>query len=179
MPPPGDRGYKNFDRCQDVCDHSNLNQSMIITGTMNLTIRKAAKADIEAVYAIELESHARWNRRQFADELDLNFSRFYVVEEGGDIVGFAVAWIVSDEIQLNNIGIRKDCRLRGLGSQLLERIISDARGSHEPLKIFLEVSSQNTIAQMFYRKTGFAETGHRKNYYDDVDAILMERVLKP
>lgn len=143
------------------------------------SIRTAAAGDIESVYAIEIDGHARWNRRQFADELGLNFSRFYVMEEDGAIVGFAVAWLVADEIQLNNIGIRRDRRLRGLGSRLLERIISDARGTSEPVKIFLEVSERNTAAQAFYRKTGFAETGRRKNYYDDVDAILMERVLTP
>mgnify|MGYP000925470287 FL=1 len=140
-------------------------------------IRTAAAGDIDAVYDIEREGHARWDRRQFADELGLNFSRFYVLEEDSDIVGFAVAWIVADEIQLNNIGVRKDRRLRGLGSRLLERVISDAREAHGPVKIFLEVSELNTAARTFYRKAGFIETGRRKNYYDDVDAILMERVL--
>ena len=140
-------------------------------------IRTAAAGDIDAVYDIEREGHARWDRRQFADELGLNFSRFYVLEEDSDIVGFAVAWIVADEIQLNNIGIRRDRRLRGLGSRLLERVISDAREAHGPVKIFLEVSELNTAARTFYRKAGFIETGRRKNYYDDVDAILMERVL--
>ncbi|HNW28329.1 MAG TPA: ribosomal protein S18-alanine N-acetyltransferase [Spirochaetota bacterium] len=142
-----------------------------------ISIRTAAAGDLDAVCAIEREGHARWSRRQFADELGLNFSRFYVMEEDGTIVGFAVAWIVADEIQLNNIGIMKDRRLRGLGSRLLERIISDARGTHDPVKIFLEVSARNTVAQTFYRKAGFVETGRRKNYYDGVDAILMERVL--
>lgn len=143
-----------------------------------MTIFRTATADdIEAVYAIELEGHARWNRRQFADELGLNFSRVYVIEEGGDVIGFAVAWTIADEIQLNNIGIRKDHRLRGLGSRLLEHIISFARKTNEPVKIFLEVSSLNTVAQAFYRKNGFVETGRRSNYYDNVDAILMERVL--
>jgi [ribosomal protein S18]-alanine N-acetyltransferase len=177
MPTPGDRGDKNVDRCQDVCDHSNLNQSMIIIGTMNPTIRRANGSDIEAIYAIELEGHARWNRRQFSDELGLSFSRVYIIEDGGDVIGFAVAWIVADEIQLNNIGIRKDHRLRGLGTRLLEYIISSAGKTHKPVKIFLEVSSLNTVAQAFYRKNGFVEIGRRSNYYDNVDAILMERVL--
>jgi [ribosomal protein S18]-alanine N-acetyltransferase len=141
------------------------------------SVRTATADDIEAIYAIEREGHARWNRRQFADEMDLKFSRVFVVEEDGEVTGFAVAWIVADEIQLNNIGVRKDRRLRGLGSLLLERIISDTRESHEPVRVVLEVSSQNATAQMFYLKKGFVETGRRRSYYDDVDAILMERVL--
>ncbi len=143
------------------------------------SVRKAAAGDLEAIAAIEREGHARWSLRQFADELGLAFSRVFVVEENGEVIGFAVAWIVADEIQLNNIGIRKDRRLRGLGTLLLERIISDTRAVHEPVKILLEVSSLNTAAQKFYLWNGFNETGRRRSYYDDADAILMERVLTP
>ncbi len=144
-----------------------------------IVFRKATADDIEAVYAIELDGHARWNRRQFAEELGLTFSRFYVMEDGGDIIGFAVAWIVSDEIQLNDIGIRKDRRRRGLATRLLDRIIFDARETHRPLKIVLEVSERNDTARLFYGKKGFIETGRRAGYYDNIDAILMERVLEP
>ncbi|MBP7738563.1 MAG: GNAT family N-acetyltransferase [Spirochaetes bacterium] len=146
---------------------------------MNLIIRKAAEADLDAVCAIELDGHARWNRRQFADELDLNFSRFYVMEDGGVIIGFAVAWIVADEIQLNDIGISRDRRRRGLATGLLDRIVSDTRETRRPVKIVLEVSEHNDTARMFYGRNGFVETGRRAGYYDNVDAILMERVLEP
>lgn len=146
---------------------------------MNSTIRKATEADLDAVYAIEQDGHARWNRRQFADELGLAFSRFYVMEDDGDIIGFAVAWVVADEIQLNDIGIRRDRRRRGLATQLLDRIIGDMRNTHRPVKIVLEVSEYNDAARLFYGKNGFVETGRRACYYDSIDAILMERALEP
>ncbi len=150
---------------------------MIIISIMNHIIRKATEADIDAVYAIELEGHARWNRRQFADELGLTFSRFYVIEEEGIIIGFAVAWIVADEIQLNDIGISTKRRLRGMGTRLLDHIIADASAKHRPVKFFLEVSVRNTVARAFYRDYGFTETGRRLNYYDNTDAIIMEKEI--
>jgi len=152
---------------------------MQTTSLMNSIIRTATEADIDAVHAIERDGHARWNRRQFADELGLTFSRFYVMEDDGDIIGFAVAWVVADEIQLNDIGIRRDRRRRGLATGLLHRIIDDMRNTRRPVKIVLEVSEHNDTARLFYGKNGFVETGRRACYYDSTDAILMERTLEP
>jgi ribosomal-protein-alanine N-acetyltransferase len=144
---------------------------------MNPVIRKATTEDIDAIYRIELEGQARWSRNQFSDELELRFSNFPVMERDGAIIGFAVAWNVADEIQLNNIGIKNEDRRRGLGTVMLNHIISSPHAG--PLKkIYLEVSVDNGPARSFYRKNGFIETGRRKNYYDSIDAILMERELR-
>ncbi len=136
-------------------------------------IRKAAPGDLDAINRIEMEGHARWNRRQFADELGLGFSRFIVLETGSEIIGFAVAWIVADELQLNNIGVKKDCRRLGMGTLLLDDLISH----HGSKTIHLEVSALNEAAIGFYRARGFVKIGRRKNYYDNIDAIMMERAL--
>ncbi len=144
---------------------------------MNPVIRKATPEDIDAVYGIETEGQARWSRNQFAEELKLTFSNFPVMEMSGAIIGFAVVWHVADEIQLNNIGIKKEHRRRGLGTVMMNHIISYPRAV-PPRKIYLEVSVDNGPALSFYRKNGFIEIGRRKNYYDSVDAILMERELR-
>ena len=144
---------------------------------MNPVIRKAAAEDIDAIYRIELEGQARWSRNQFAEELNLRFSNIPVLETNGVVIGFAVVWSVADEIQLNNIGIQKEHRRRGLGTLMLNHIISYHRAV-PPRKIYLEVSVENGPARSFYAKIGFIEIGWRKNYYDSVDAILMERGLR-
>jgi [ribosomal protein S18]-alanine N-acetyltransferase len=145
---------------------------------MNPAIRKATIEDIDAIYRIELEGQSRWSRSQFADELKLNFSNINVMENGGLIIGFAVVWNVADEIQLNNIGVKKEYRRNGLGTLMLDHIIACTRYAGPPRKIYLEVSVNNASALSFYRKNGFIEMGRRKNYYDSVDAILMERELQ-
>lgn len=141
-------------------------------------IRKATAGDLDAMHLIEEQGQARWNRRQFEDELHLSFSDVWVLDDGDSVVGFAVTWTVADEIQLNNIGIREDSRRRGLGTLLIDSIIASARSSGRARKIFLEVSERNERARLFYRSGGFTESGRRKRYYDGIDAILMERELR-
>lgn len=140
-------------------------------------IRKATAGDLDAMHLIECQGQARWNRRQFEDELRLSFSDVWVLDDGGSVVGFAVIWKVADEIQLNNIGVREDIRRSGLGTRLMDHILASARGGGLARKILLEVSERNERARLFYRSCGFTESGRRRGYYDGIDAILMEREI--
>ena len=142
-------------------------------------IRKATASDLDAMHLIEGQGQARWTRRQFEDELRLTFSDMWVLEDGGSVMGFAVTWIVADEIQLNNIGVREDLRRTGWGTLLMEHIVSSGLKGGRSRKIYLEVSETNERARLFYRKNGFRDSGRRRGYYDGTDAILMERELKP
>jgi [ribosomal protein S18]-alanine N-acetyltransferase len=146
--------------------------------TMSLIFRNATEEDVDSIYRIEQDGHARWNKSQFMEELKLKFSTVTVLEDADGIIGFAVLWNVAGELQLNNIGIRKDQRRRGLGTYLLTHAVSNAFPG-APDKMFLEVSVQNIPAIQFYVKNGFTEVGRRKNYYDNVDAILMQKELRP
>jgi len=137
---------------------------------MEAIVRRAATADLDAIVRIEETGRGRWTREQFAEELTLSFSEIQVLEIGGEIAGFAVAWRVAGDIQINNIAIRPDLRRQGLGTMLL---IHAARGRGG--KVFLEVDEANTAAIRFYEKNGFRATGRRRRYYGDSDAILMER----
>ena len=42
--------------------------------------------------------------------------------------------------------------------------------------ITLEVKKDNIVALKLYKKMGFEEKAIRKNYYNGIDGILMERV---
>ncbi|MBN1498201.1 MAG: ribosomal protein S18-alanine N-acetyltransferase [Spirochaetes bacterium] len=142
---------------------------------MEPMIRPATPEDINDLLLIESEGQNRWNRGQFAEELKLNFSAVHIIEEQGEVAGFAVIWHVAGDIQLNNIGVRKKYRRRGMGSLLMNHVVTTSFDHGSPGKIFLEVSAENRSALLFYRKHGFTETGRRKNYYNGIDAILMER----
>src|SRR3990172_6915896 len=140
---------------------------------MNITIRKAVYSDIDKICDIESGGNALRNRQQFIEELKLNFATLVVIENGEDILGYAVFWRVADEIQLNNIGIKPECRRQGLGTLLLTHIMNNSYSpDFRPGKIILEVSSSNIPAVQFYKKNGFIEAGRRKNYYKNSDAIL-------
>ena len=45
-------------------------------------------------------------------------------------------------------------------------------------QLFLEVRVDNLPAINLYNKLGFREINRRKNYYGDVDALVMERNIK-
>jgi len=138
--------------------------------SMEATIRRAATADLDAIVRIEETGRGRWTRDQFAEELALSFSEVHVLEIGGEVVGFAVAWRMAGDIQINNIAILPDRRRQGLGTMLL---MHAARGRGG--KVLLEVDATNMAAIRFYEKNGFRATARRRRYYGDSDAILMER----
>lgn len=139
-------------------------------------IRKARFTDIEFILEIEHESAGTWTYNQFFQELKNEFSLFIVAETEHSVIGYLVAWRVADEIQLNNIAVRKDSRQQGIGSRLLSEICT-ADNNNKFSSIFLEVRSRNIEAINFYSANGFTKSGIRKNYYNDDDAILMEKKL--
>lgn len=141
-----------------------------------IIIRKARFTDMESIFEIERESSGSWTFTQFIQELNNKFSLFLVAEHEDSIAGFIIAWKVADEIQLNNIAVRKDLRKSGIGSRLLSEISTSDNGRIYS-SIFLEVRSRNSDAISFYKDNGFTKTGIRKNYYNDDDALLMEKKI--
>ncbi len=142
-----------------------------------MKIRKALPGDIERVMEIESGASGRWKREFFQRELETDFSLFLVAEKDHEIIGFAIAWDVPGEIQLQNIAVDKNSRRKGTATRLMEsiyRLLKDAL----PEKILLELKASNTPAGKFYRSLGFEKTGTRKNYYGNgEDAILMEKKI--
>ena len=141
-----------------------------------ITIRKALFIDIDSVLMIEQESINSWSYDQFIQELNNEFSIFLVAEIENTIAGYAVAWRVADEIQINSISVTRSLRKQGIGSKLLAAIIMNDSDRVYSLAV-LDVRSKNTEAINFYTDNGFTKTGTRKNYYKDDDAVLMEKIL--
>ncbi len=117
-----------------------------------------------------------WKESYFVNELHNTFSYIAVALYESKIIGFAVAWNVMEDIQLNNIGIHPDFRRKGIATGLLRFIVSEHQEA-SPERIVIEVKSSNEGAIAFYKKLGFFNTGTRQKYYGDDDAILMEKIL--
>lgn len=136
--------------------------------------------DIAAVKAIEDISFPNpWPASTFLGEIQHRpISHPYVAvrrEEGGErVVGYAVFWLIGDEVQINNIALRPDLRGKGLGEALLRRALDLVRGLGGSY-VVLEVRVSNQAAVGLYRKLGFVEIGRRKNYYfnPSEDALVM------
>ncbi|MCS7024837.1 MAG: ribosomal protein S18-alanine N-acetyltransferase [Bryobacteraceae bacterium] len=123
-------------------------------------IRKGGPADLEAVRAIQREAlpSSKWDAEHYLRH------EFYVALWKGAVVGFIAARNTApDEREILNVAVAASHRGRGLGSQLIRRLLE----SGKPGEVFLEVRESNVRAQALYRRLGFREVGRRPNYYDD------------
>lgn len=143
---------------------------------MKINIRHARFSDIEHIHAIEQQSIFSWSYDQFVSEVSREFSIFIAALEEERISGYILAWITGDQAEIHSFAVSEESSRRGIGQKLLESLAAEAaeRGCGS---ILLEVRSRNIAAVSFYRKNGFTETGRRKNYYPDDDALLMEKKI--
>lgn len=141
-------------------------------------IRPATPADVDAVMRIETDVFAPddWSRDTMSRELDSEHTRYLVASSAdSDVVAYAgvLAPSRSTDADIQTIAVRSDARGRGLGRELVRRLVglAAARGARE---VFLEVRSDNPVARGLYEQLGFTELGVRPHYYrDGADAVVM------
>ena len=148
-------------------------------------IRPMSRNDLDAVLEIENRSFdAPWDREQFLADVGGEGVRIEVVlerEVGGTpprIAGYASAWVVAGEMQINTFAVAEQDRRAGLGRRLLTYLLeqADRVGCSD---VSLEVSRANLAAIRLYEAAGFRKTGQRKAYYRDSgeDALILTRFL--
>ncbi len=114
-----------------------------------------------------------WNYNIFKSELENKHSKYIVLKNHNEIIGFAGIWIPVDEAHITNIVIKKSYRHQGYGTILLENLIKLAK-SLNLKSITLEVNESNTFAIKLYEKFKFENLGIRKKYYkNNKNAIIM------
>jgi ribosomal-protein-alanine N-acetyltransferase len=94
------------------------------------------------------------------------------------VAGFCAFWLVADQAHINNLAVRPELRGRGLGTQLLDSVVNEARHLGAA-SLTLEVRRSNVAAQRLYAKSGFQEVGVRTNYYAQPveDALLLFKTI--
>lgn len=104
-----------------------------------------------------------------------------VLEDDGDIVGFAIAEASEAKARLITVDVDPGRRGMGYGAELLVALENEARkrGSES---MRLEVRVNNAAARKLYEKAGYSETRVIKGYYfypdqGSVDAVEMEKRL--
>ena len=116
-----------------------------------------------------------WSYNVLKQELENENATYIIAKEKEEVVGFAGISVCIDEATLNNIVVKKSCRGRGIGGELLESLIDIC--SDLNLKTFtLEVNTTNEPAIRLYKKFGFKNLGTRKKYYNNTqDAYIMTK----
>lgn len=142
----------------------------------NIEILKVSPEHIDDIAVIEnLCFKIPWSRQSIEEEITGNKLAFYLCARAdGRIAGYAGMWHICDEGHITNIAVHPEYRKIGIGSMLLQRLVSHAR-SIGISSMTLEVRKSNIPAQKLYRKFGFVDAGVRKGYYADnnEDALIM------
>lgn len=97
----------------------------------------------------------------------------YLIED--KVVGFINYYEIYDRLEIANFNVLEFFQNRGIGSKLLNYVLKKYQGKCK--NVTLEVRKDNNNAVNLYKKFGFIERAIRKNYYNDVDGILMEKEL--
>ena len=115
-----------------------------------------------------------WSKKSMLNELSNPLARYIIAENSEGIIGYIGLWIVLDEGHITNIAVHPQFREQGIGTKLIEALISRSSDWHIT-SITLEVRESNLIAQKLYNNFNFKVEGKRLNYYSDnnENALIM------
>lgn len=144
-----------------------------------LRIRKMTLADLPAVMVIENQAFSNpWSTEMVRKELTQDWSTVLLAEastpEGYSLRGFAIFWLVADEIHVLNVATDQAFRRLGVGREVMNAVIAFGR-DHKCINASLEVRRSNEAAINLYKSLGFRAVGMRPGYYQDdrEDAVVM------
>jgi len=142
-------------------------------------VRPATSADIPALLALEGGSAdaAHWSEAEY-HRLFAEAERMVLVIEENSVEGFIVGRDLGPEWEIENIVVASAVQRRGLGRQLVQKLLDLARicGAQA---VFLEVRESNRAARALYSKMGFTESGRRRGYYinPEEDALICKKLF--
>ena len=128
-------------------------------------IRNALEKDAAEIAEIEKDCFSSpWSEGSVLSEIQSRESVFLVAKKQKNIVGYISAKIISGEIYINNLAVKKECRNKGIATALLDTMISYAE-NEDCSFITLEVRVSNSAARGLYENFGFRFLGERKDFY--------------
>ena len=102
------------------------------------------------------------------------YTNWLVYIDNNKIIGFLNYDSIYDKAEIEYIYVDPLYRKSGIATKLFNKMLEDLDKKNID-SITLEVRSDNTSAINFYEKNGFKSVSIRKNYYGNIDAILMIR----
>jgi ribosomal-protein-alanine N-acetyltransferase len=133
-----------------------------------VSVRAMTEADLPLVSDIEIAAYRYpWSGTIFRDCLRVGYC-CRVVQEAGQVRGYAIMSVAVGEAHLLNLCIDVDARARGFGRRLLETVVQEA-ALLRARRMFLEVRPTNQAARRLYDSLGFRAVGRRKAYYKAPD----------
>jgi tRNA threonylcarbamoyl adenosine modification protein YeaZ/ribosomal-protein-alanine acetyltransferase len=138
--------------------------------------------DLVVATAIEKEVYGKtaWSAAQFKEEFaKAPKAAYYLAAEAeGELIAYAGIFYVADVADVHTITVVEKYRRKGVGRELLKRLIDWARVKKADA-IMLEMRLGNDSARPLYEQYGFVEISKRENYYGPgLTAVVMRKELK-
>ena len=149
---------------------------------IGVKFRPMTALDLVSATAIEKEVYAKaaWSAGQFKEEFAKvpNTAHYIAAEFEGQLIAYAGIFYVADVADIHTITVASDHRRKGIGRELLKRLIDWARVKNAQA-IMLEMRLGNDRARPLYESFGFVEISKRENYYGPgLTAVVMRKELK-
>ena len=144
--------------------------------------RAMTAMDLVPAAAIEKDVYAKaaWSIAQFKEEFAKSpkNAHYLVAEYEGELIAYAGIFFVADVADIHTITVVEQHRRKGIGRELLKRLIDWARVKNAEA-IMLEMRVGNDAARPLYEQYGFSEVSKRENYYGPgLTAVVMRKELK-
>ena len=143
-------------------------------------ISEMTSGDLGEICRIENEVFPNpWPKSAFEGDISNDATYCPVVKDSsGNIIGYASLTVDINEAHLTNIAVSTEYRRQGIGSILMDDVISKAE--REGCRaIFLEVRNSNLDARGFYTRYDFTELYRHEHYYrkPTEDALVLVRPI--
>jgi len=116
-----------------------------------------------------------WSEAQWCSELADLKRPGLGLWRADQLVALACGLLVLDELQITTVAVSPGLRRQGLGRQVLQALLSEAR-SQGACQATLEVASDNAAALALYGQLGFSTAGIRRGYYRNGSDALIQWV---
>ena len=144
--------------------------------------RPMTALDLVSAIAIEKEVYGKtaWSADQFKEEFAKapKSAQYLAAEIEGQLIAYAGIFYVADVADIHTLTVVADQRRKGIGRELLKRLIDWARVK-KAQAIMLEMRLGNDAARPLYESFGFIEISKRENYYGPgLTAVVMRKELR-
>ena len=139
-------------------------------------IREALIDDIDKIYEL-----GNLLNTDFSKTYDLSFyiesdNYLVLVNDDNKINAFLIVLKGIDSFDIEVVYVQEDSRRKGIATNLLLFLINNY--GNDKKAIFLEVAVNNNRAIALYKKMEFEIVNVRKNYYENIDAYVMRKVIR-
>ncbi len=161
---------------------------MVTTDGCRFTVRRLTASDAPALQAFHASLGPISQRRFFPHQYDdATVARALARADRGEdrllglfdadacMVGYFFLWYFKERVPLLGIGLRDDLHGRGLGRQMMKRLIDEAvENGNEGIELTTMLDNERAFA--LYKKVGFRYTGEVENLTGDGTPVI-ERAM--